>query len=248
DYGHYRHTSHEIAVLPLAVDDWRRRSSRPASSSPNPEWPRPVPPIVEVMSHHFSAPSRCLVIGGGGVAGIAWATGLLFGLEQRGFHLRQADRLVGTSAGSVVAAQLTSPTPLEELHTRQVKGTVQEIPGGLGAMGMIRLAVRFMVRRDDDAARRSIGLFAATKGVHRAQGRTEVIRARLDGAQWDPERDLRVPAINIDTGKRTVFQPGGPATLAQAVEASCAVPGVWAPVVIDGERYMDGGFPSPTNV
>jgi len=200
------------------------------------------------MSHHFSAPSRCLVIGGGGVAGIAWATGLLFGLEQRGFHLRQADRLVGTSAGSVVAAQITSTTPLEELHHRQVHGTVPELAGGLGAMGMLRLSWPFLVHRDVDAARRSIGTFALTKGAERDQARREVIRARLGGAEWNPDRDLRITAINIETGERTVFEAGGAATLEEAVAASCAVPGVWHPVTIDGQQYMDGGFPSPANI
>ncbi len=196
---------------------------------------------------HPSDPKRCLVVGGGGVAGIAWATGVLYGLEQAGFHLRTADRLVGTSAGSVVTAQLTSPVPLEQLHKRQVLGTVQEIPGGLGAMGMLRLGLPFWLRRDVNAARRSVGAFAATRGSKRAQARTEVIRARLGGAEWDPARDLRLTAVSIDTGERAVFDARGPATLAEAVEASCAVPGVWAPVTIDGERYMDGGFPSPTN-
>src|SRR5690625_6040243 len=200
------------------------------------------------MSHHCAAPSRCLVIGGGGVAGIAWATGLLFGLEQRGFHLRQRDRLAGTSAGSVVAAQLTSTTPLEELHHRQVHGTVPELAGGLGAMGMLRLSWPFLVHRDVDAARRSIGTFALTKGAERAQARREVIRARLGGAEWNPDRDLRITAINIETGERTVFEADGPATLEEAVAASCAVPGVWHPVTIDGQQYMDGGFPSPANI
>src|SRR5699024_1744193 len=108
--------------------------------------------------------------------------------------------------GSVVAAQLTSATPLEELHHRQVHGTVPELAGGLGAMGMLRLSRAFLVRRDVDAARRSIGTFALTKGAERAQARREVIRARLGGAQWNPERDLRITAINIETGEREVFQ------------------------------------------
>src|SRR5699024_3451902 len=164
------------------------------------------------MSHHFAPPSRCLVIGGGGVAGIAWATGLLFGLEQHGFHLRRADRLVGTSAGSVVAAQLTSATPLAELHARQVRGTVPELAGGLGAMGMLRLSWTFLVHRDVDAARRSIGAFALTKGAERAQARREVIRARLGGAEWNPERDLHITAINLETGEREVYEASCPAT------------------------------------
>ncbi len=55
-------------------------------------------------------------------------------------------------------------------------------------------------------------------------------------------------AIDVDAGRRVVFEAGGPASLIDAVEASCAVPGVWPVVTIDGQRYMDGGIPSPANV
>ena len=64
--------------------------------------------------------NRALVLGGGGVAGIAWTTGLLFGLGEHGVDLRTADLVVGTSAGSAVAAQLGSALSLKELFDRQV--------------------------------------------------------------------------------------------------------------------------------
>ena len=63
---------------------------------------------------------RALVLGGGGVAGIAWTTGLLFGLSEHGVDLRTAELIVGTSAGSAVAAQLSSGLSLKDLFDRQV--------------------------------------------------------------------------------------------------------------------------------
>jgi predicted acylesterase/phospholipase RssA len=51
---------------------------------------------------------RALVISGGGVAGIPWATGVLTGLADAGVDVTDAVFLFGTSAGSVVAAQITS--------------------------------------------------------------------------------------------------------------------------------------------
>ena len=63
---------------------------------------------------------RALVLGGGGVAGIAWTTGLLFGLSEKGVDLRDAELMLGTSAGAAVAAQLGSPLSLAELFQRQV--------------------------------------------------------------------------------------------------------------------------------
>jgi len=58
------------------------------------------------------ARTRALALGGGGVAGIGWETGMLFGLAERGVDVRNADVIVGTSAGSAVAAQITSGTSL----------------------------------------------------------------------------------------------------------------------------------------
>ncbi len=104
-----------------------------------------------------SAAHSTLVIGGGGVTGIAWATGLLLGVERAGIDLRGADRLVGTSAGSAVTAQLTGPMSLEELYERQVHGIVAEIPGSLGRMGVARIALPLLIRRDESKALRSIG-------------------------------------------------------------------------------------------
>src|SRR3984885_15307612 len=68
---------------------------------------------------------RALVLGGGGVAGIAWTTGLLFGLSEQGVDLRDAELIVGTSAGAAVAAQLGSPLSLGELFQRQVDLALQ---------------------------------------------------------------------------------------------------------------------------
>ena len=55
---------------------------------------------------------KALVLGGGGITGIAWETGLLTGLAAAGADLTGADRVVGTSAGSIVGSQVTSDTPL----------------------------------------------------------------------------------------------------------------------------------------
>src|SRR5437763_9303435 len=73
--------------------------------------------------------SRALVLGGGGVAGIAWETGMLFGLSEHRVDMLSADLVVGTSAGSTMGAQLLSGTPLAELYDRHVfpKGESTEI-------------------------------------------------------------------------------------------------------------------------
>jgi NTE family protein len=64
--------------------------------------------------------AQALVLGGGGVAGIAWMTGLLAGLADAGQDVTGADLVIGTSAGANVAAQLGSGLPLADLLARQV--------------------------------------------------------------------------------------------------------------------------------
>ncbi|HET6531483.1 MAG TPA: patatin-like phospholipase family protein, partial [Actinoplanes sp.] len=64
-----------------------------------------------------------VVLGGGGVTGVAWEIGLMYGLAELDVDLSTADLYVGTSAGSVVAAQITSGTPLRELFDREVADT-----------------------------------------------------------------------------------------------------------------------------
>ena len=69
--------------------------------------------------------SDALVLGGGGVAGIAWITGLLLGLDESGQDVTRAELIVGTSAGSTVAAQLGSDVGLQELYARQFEPELQ---------------------------------------------------------------------------------------------------------------------------
>jgi NTE family protein len=76
--------------------------------------------------------------------------------------------------------------------------------------------------------------------------RVDVIRTRLPLSQW-PERDLRITAVDADSGEFVVFDRTGPVDLVHAVASSCAVPLVWPPVPVDGHRYVDGGVRSAAN-
>ncbi|MDL9978321.1 patatin-like phospholipase family protein [Microbacterium sp. ASV49] len=191
---------------------------------------------------------RALVLGGGGVTGVAWETGLLYGLEQEGLRLRDADRLVGTSAGSVVSAQVAGSTPLQELYRRQVEGASTEIPGSLGFRGTVQLVVDLMLAIDKEAGLRRLGRKAvrATDPAMVGQ-RRGVIEQRLPQHEW-PDRDLRITAVDVESGALRVFDPASGVGLVDAVSASCAVPLVWPVVEIDGRLYMDGGMWSGTNV
>lgn len=193
---------------------------------------------------------RCAVLGGGGVAGIAWATGVAAGLARDGVDIALADALVGTSAGSVVGARIACGMPLETLLHEQLKPAPGSMERGrpysqAEADARNRILVE-KVNGDLGVARRRIGAFALRSETVPLQARREIIAARLPQATW-PERALRVVAVDAETGDHRIFDRGSGADFVDAIAASCAVPGAWPAVPIGGRRYMDGGIRSLTN-
>ena len=194
---------------------------------------------------------RALVLGGGGITGIAWEIGVLAGLAEAGVDLTGADLLVGTSAGSVVGAQLTSGADLEALFARQLEPPTGEQAARMTRSALLRYGLAALrSRRDDVGFRRRIGALALA--AERAgltpteQERLDVIGSRLVSREW-PDRDLRITAVDAESGEFRVLDRTSGVPLLQAVAASCAVPGVYPPVTIDGRRYVDGGMRSAAN-
>ncbi|WP_433417357.1 patatin-like phospholipase family protein [Microtetraspora malaysiensis] len=193
--------------------------------------------------------TRALVLGGGGVAGIAWETGVLAGLADVGVDVTGADRIVGTSAGSTVAAQITSGLTLDELLRRQIDPAAQapEIPSGVAIAELMEQWVEIYTQTSDPAeARRKAGALALAASTVTEERRREVISARLPVHEW-PDRDLVIVAVDAYTGEPILFTPRSGVSLVDAVAASCAVPCVWPAVTIGDTRYMDGGMRSSNN-
>jgi NTE family protein len=192
-----------------------------------------------------------LVLGGGGITGIAWEIGLLAGLAEAGTDLSGADLVVGTSAGSVVGAQITSGAGLETMYARQLEPATAEKAARLNRATLAQFGWAMLRSRGKDAEfRRRVGalaLAAEKAGVTPTeQERLDVIGARLASAQW-PERALLITAVDAETGEFRTFDRDSGVPLVQAVAASCAVPGVYPPVTIEGRRYVDGGMRSAAN-
>jgi NTE family protein len=195
---------------------------------------------------------RALVLAGGGVAGIAWELGVLRGLQDADPALADgvlaADLVVGTSAGSAVAAQITSGVALADLYDRQLSESSAEIEVDLD---MEQLLARFTAATVDapteDDALRAIGALALDTQTVDEPVRKAAIAARLPVPDWPPDRAVLLPAIDALTGELTVFSKDSGVALVDAVAASCAVPGIWPPVTINGRRYIDGGVRSATN-
>jgi len=194
--------------------------------------------------------TRTLVLGGGGIAGIAWETGLLLGLADAGIDVTDADRVIGTSAGSAVGVQVTTGVPLIELFDRQLAPPPQtattpaiDMDKMIGDLSEIMMSPAIGIART-----RAIGEYALKAETGSAARRREEIADRLPIKEW-PARDIEITAIDANTGELRVFTPAdaGEVELVDAVAASCAVPGIRPPVTIGSSRYMDGGARTITN-
>ncbi len=206
-----------------------------------------------------------LVLGAGGVLGAAWMTGALASLHER-LPVADADLIVGTSAGSVLAAALRCRASMDEIMAWQcgdASGVLTESmvlaahDGPLppwpqprpGSLSLARAALLLQVPpwvgasgwlphgRGRHVALRSL------VGALQAGHRLDAARAWADGRTW-------IAAMDYDTGQRVLFgHPRAPrASLADAVVASCSIPGWYEPARIGGRRYVDGGVRSATSL
>jgi NTE family protein len=194
--------------------------------------------------------TRALVLGGGGVAGIGWETGVLFGLHEAGIDVTGADLVIGTSAGAAVGAQLLSGTPLATLYDRHVfpEGPSTEIAAELDVEKMARdWGALLSTHEPGPDLRAAIGRYALTAGTPPERARRAVIEARLPSHVW-PETPLQIVVVDAATGEDRVLTASDGVPLVDAVAASCAVPGIWPAVTIEGRRYIDGGVRTSANV
>ena len=203
---------------------------------------------------------RALVIGGGGASGNAWAIGVIAGLYNAGLDVTRADLIIGTSAGSTVAAQITSATPTELLtailaavpqqRTGPGVSDAARIPLATAANHMETTAAIIAAAKDAADMRRRMGAAAleadaAPDGSAQAQWRATVA-ARLPSQRW-PQQPMRIVAVGAHTGEPVIFDRHSGVELADAVAASCANGFGVPPYTIGERRYIDGGYRANEN-
>ena len=191
--------------------------------------------------------------------------GVLAGIEDgTGFDLRDCDYYVGTSAGSIVAAHLVAGQPPRRPSAvgADLEPPIAQRPAdGLAAAGLAaaRKAGAWAMAAGATFAPMALGIAAPGGAVVRAAMLRRLprptdtlagLRRSLDRLEPRFDGRLRVAAVDRRNGRRVVFgSPGAPdAGVAEAVEASCTVPWLFAPVTISGREYVDGGVWSPTNL
>lgn len=194
-------------------------------------------------------PLRALVLGGGGVAGVAWETGILKGLAEAGVDVAAADAIVGTSAGSLVGAWVAAGTSLDELYRVQAAEEVD--PGPRPELDLVALTEIFgrwsAVTEVTPALCAEIGALALTAGGIGEELWLARFAGLLQGLDGWPERRLLVTAVDAADGTFAVWDRDSGVPLTTAVAASCAVPGLVSPLRFGGRRYMDGGVRSTTS-
>lgn len=198
------------------------------------------------------AGERALVLGGGGSTGNAWLIGVVAGLFEAGVDVTDADLIIGTSAGSTAAAQITGATTAELLALtvaappQPSNGAGRPAGGGapVGAVmnHMERTGAIIAAAVDAADMRRRLGasaleLEAASDGSWPARWRATVA-PRLPSQEW-PQRSVLITAVDARTGEPVVFDRHSGVELVDAVAASCSS---GLPYGIGDSRYIDGGY------
>ena len=195
---------------------------------------------------------RALILGGGGVIGVAWETGLISGLAKGGVDVRDADVIVGTSAGSIVGTRIAGGQDVGEPAPNAAPGDapVRVPPTGEGGPDMAALGKIFGLWTS--AAEMTQPLCAEIGGLASSARTTDeqtwvaATGGSTGVANW-PTIDLRITAVDVETGAFELHTRDSGAPLDRAVASSCAVPGMFPPITIGGRRYMDGGVRSGTS-
>jgi NTE family protein len=199
-----------------------------------------------MTSPRNGSPTRALVLGGGGAVGVGWQTGLLTGLREAGVDLAGANATVGTSAGALVGALLSSGRDVTDALTSLAALGQSIDPDGLAAGDeAFRSAIsQASLDTDPRQALRAIGR-AAQEASTPAEDVYLGLFGTLDGTAWPA--GFRCTAIDTDSGDLVVWDQGSGVPLLNAVAASCAVPVLFPIVTIKGRHYMDGGILSHLN-
>jgi NTE family protein len=200
---------------------------------------------------------RALILGGGGPVGEAWESGVIVGLKEKGLDLSDADRIIGTSAGAIVGARLASRMPAADFLDAARAPSDAPPPGKSNhpasgpppdlSLLAARLEEMGTGSRPQQSIIAAIGQWALK--VHPVTTESEFVASyqrRFPPKMW-PGGSYECVSVDAADGSMRLWNASSGVPLALAVASSCALPGVFAPVTIEGHRYMDGGVRSVTN-
>jgi NTE family protein len=200
-----------------------------------------------MTSQRNGAPTRAVVLGGGGTVGVAWQTGLLAGLREAGIELVEASAIVGTSAGALVGALLSSGRDVTDaLAVLAAVGQKLDFESlTAGSESFLNASRQAALAADPQQALRAIGAAAQQATTTLTEDDYLGLLDTFEGTAWPA--GFRCTAINTDTGKLVVWDEESGVPLLHAVAASCVVPMLFPTVTINRTHYMDGGILSHVN-
>lgn len=192
-------------------------------------------------------PTRAVVLGGGGVTGIAWEIGVVSGLLDEGVDLGAGDALIGTSAGAFVATHLAARADLEKAYRAQFATDAVEISTSMPPESRRGFAEAFRLGAGDPhRVAAALGKLALATETVSTQERMDVVAGRVPVHDW-PATPLLLTALDAETGEPHIFDRTCGVPLVTALAASGAVPGLWPVVHAQGRTWIDGGpAPRPT--
>jgi NTE family protein len=209
---------------------------------------------VHATSQAANSNKRALVLAGGGAAGNAWELGLIAGLSDAGVDVTEADLIIGTSAGSTVAAQITSGTRPAELYAAILAEVPRPHAGGSGSgrgpaprisgADYMEWSNRIIASSENPSDMRSrIGTAALEMDVSDGSSTTrwrDTVAARLPSRHW-PQQPVLITAVDARTGEPVVFDRHSGIDLVDAVAASTSN-GFGGPYRVGDNRYINGGY------
>jgi len=185
-------------------------------------------------------------LGGGGVFFVAWQVAYLHEMAGRGIDLAGADRVVGTSAGALVAAVFEAGR-IRRLHAQlTVLARLPKLIGALAPAGNLRpsqIRAAELFRNAADAGPetiRTIGHAALAAQTSAPPVMARKLGLIIASRRW-PSPALHITCVDTYTGERCIVTEGAEVGIACAVAASSAVPGLFAAQPIGDRRCMDGG-------
>jgi len=191
---------------------------------------------------------QALVLGGGGIVGVAWETGVLAGLAESGLDASAFELIVGTSAGAIMGARIAAKRRVGEEDKQRAQRKDDSLDPGkldLGAMGRIFPLWGAMERATPE---KTAEIGALARDLYRDREDAWIANiAAAHGVQDWPEQALLVAAVDTESGERRFFDRHSGVPIERAIAGSSAIPGIAPSITIDGRRYMDGQVWSSTH-
>jgi NTE family protein len=208
-------------------------------------------PIGQAGSQDSGSVRYGLVLGGGGAVGVAWETAVLAALDEAGVHLTGAGIVVGTSAGSIVGAQLLGRRDFADMLAEQAVTTqppeMAERAASEDPDDTLGIFSEVAGLTDPAERGRHLGTVGLSVPTMPEQAYLAMMAGIIQVSQWPTATRFVPTAVDCQTGQRVGWQAAPDIPLVAAVASSCCVPGMVPPVTIRGRRYIDGGMWSPSN-